>query len=144
MKAISNAGPLIALAKLGQLGLILKLFDEIVIPREVYTEVVTNGLLLGAWDAGSVDFLVRQGHIFVKDVNLPTPIPEWAQAIDMGEAQVILLAFARMPRVEARGGMATRDRGVARRAKTGGFGGVPLGFATDAPRGSAGSFTGPA
>ena len=27
------------------------------------------------------------------------------------------------------------------RAKTGGFGGVPLGFATDAPRGSAGSFT---
>ena len=63
---------------------------------------------------------------------------------------------------EARGGsacaegygptsMATGDRGVARRAKTGlprhsfatagGFGGVPLGFATDAPRRSAGSFT---
>jgi len=37
--------------------------------------------------------------------------------------------------------MATGDRGVARRAKTGGFGGVPLGFATDAPRRSAGSFT---
>ena len=44
--------------------------------------------------------------------------------------------------MEARGGMATGDRGVARRAKTGGFGAVPLGFATDAPRGSAGSFTG--
>ena len=29
----------------------------------------------------------------------------------------------------ARGGMATGDRGVARRAKTGGFGAVPLGFA---------------
>jgi hypothetical protein len=53
--------------------------------------------------------------------------------------------------VVARGGMATGDRGVARRAKTGlprhsvvtagGSGGVPLGFATDAPRGSAGSFT---
>ena len=47
--------------------------------------------------------------------------------------------------------MATGDRGVARRAKTGlprqsfatagGFGAVPLGFATDAPRGSAGNFT---
>jgi len=47
--------------------------------------------------------------------------------------------------------MATGDRGGARRAKTGlprhsfatagGFGAVPLGFATDAPRGSAGSFT---
>jgi len=46
-----------------------------------------------------------------------------------------------MPRAAARGGMATGDRGVARRAKTGGFDAVPLGFATDAPRGSAGSFT---
>jgi hypothetical protein len=43
------------------------------------------------------------------------------------------LAFARMPRAEARGGMARGDRGVARRAKPGGFGLVPLGFATDAP-----------
>ena len=53
--------------------------------------------------------------------------------------------------MEARGGMATGDRGGALRAKTGlprdsfataeGFGAVPLGFGTDAPRGSAGSFT---
>ncbi len=54
---------------------------------------------------------------------------------------LVSLAFARMPRAEARGGMATGDRGVARRVKPGGFGVVPLGFATDAPRGSAGSFT---
>jgi len=51
------------------------------------------------------------------------------------------LAFAGMPRAEARGGTAISDRDVTRRAKTGGFGGVPLGFATDAPRGSAGSLT---
>jgi predicted nucleic acid-binding protein len=93
MKAISNAGPLIALAKLGQLGLLMKLFDEIVIPREVFSEVVTNGLLLGATDAGAVDFLVRQGHILVKDIDLPTPIPEWAQAIDLGEVAVIVLSM---------------------------------------------------
>ena len=101
----------------------------------------------------------------------------------------VSLAFARMPRAEARGGsayakgycstgMATGDRGVPSGApvlvrrqrlwptvfagllrhssqkgyegrvtlytedgKMGGFGGVPLGFATDAPRGSAGSST---
>jgi len=41
-------------------------------------------------------------------------------------AHRILLAFAGMPRGEARGGMATGDCGVADRAKTGGFGGVPL------------------
>ena len=44
-----------------------------------------------------------------------------------------------MPRAEARGGMARGDRGEARRAKSGGFGAVPLGFATDAPRGRAGA-----
>ena len=59
------------------------------------------------------------------------------------ESVYILLAFARMTPAAARGGMATGDRGVARRAKTGGFGAVPLGSAIDAPRGSAGSFTVP-
>jgi hypothetical protein len=61
------------------------------------------------------------------------------------------LAFPRMPHAAVRGGMAEGDRGIARRAKTGlphhsyatadGFSGVPLGFAIDAPRGSAGGFT---
>ena len=36
MKVVSNAGPLIALGKLGQLGLLLKLYDTITIPRQVY------------------------------------------------------------------------------------------------------------
>jgi len=93
VKAISNAGPLISLAKLGQLGLLLKLFDGIVIPREVYIEVVAKGLLIGAPDAESVDYLVRQGHILVVDVTLPSPIPMWAQTIDIGEAQVVSLAL---------------------------------------------------
>jgi hypothetical protein len=43
------------------------------------------------------------------------------------------LAFARMPHGLLWGGMANGDRGVARKAKPGGFGVVSLGFATDAP-----------
>ncbi|MDZ7583163.1 MAG: DUF3368 domain-containing protein [Deltaproteobacteria bacterium] len=97
MKAVSNAGPLIALAKLGSLGLLLKLFNEIFIPREVFIEVVTNGLLRGASDAGSVDYLVRQGDIFVKDITLPATLPEWAQMIDRGEVEVIFLALRESP-----------------------------------------------
>ena len=38
-----------------------------------------------------------------------------------------------MPRAEAQGGVARGDRGEALRAKSGGFGAVPLGFATAAP-----------
>jgi hypothetical protein len=54
---------------------------------------------------------------------------------------LVLLAFAMMPCAEARGGIARGDRDLAHRVKSGGFGAVPLGFTTDVPRGSAGSFT---
>lgn len=91
MRAVSNAGPLIALGKLGQLGLLLKLCDEVVVPREVYNEVVVSGLRLGAPEAQAVDYLVQQGHIPVIDVSVPSSLPAWAGAIDVGETQVILL-----------------------------------------------------
>jgi predicted nucleic acid-binding protein len=83
---------LIALGKLGWLGLLLKLYSEILIPREVYDEVVVNGLRLGAPEAQTIDWLVRQGHIRVAQVALPSPLPPWAEPIDIGEVQVILLA----------------------------------------------------
>ncbi len=92
MKFVSNAGPLIALGKLGQLGLLLKLSDEILIPHQVYEEVVVNGLRLGAPDAQKVDYLVQQDHIQVIDVILPSPLPAWARPIDAGELATIILA----------------------------------------------------
>ena len=97
MKIVSNAGPLIALGKLSQLGLLLKLSDEILIPHKVYEEVVVNGLRLGAPDAQMVDFLVQQGHIQVVDVTLPSPLPAWAQPIDAGELETIVLAQQQLP-----------------------------------------------
>lgn len=92
MKVVSDAGPLIALGKLGQLGLLLKLYDKVLIPREVYNEVVINGLRLGASDSQAINFLVQQGHIQVIDITLPSPLPDWAQPIDIGEVEVIVLA----------------------------------------------------
>jgi hypothetical protein len=63
VKAISNATPLIYLGKLGQLGLLFKLYTWIAIPQEVYAEVVTNGLRLGAPEAQYVDYLsLRIGY----------------------------------------------------------------------------------
>jgi predicted nucleic acid-binding protein len=72
---VSNAGPLIALGKLGQLGLLLKLYGNILIPHEVYHEVVINGLRIGATDAQAVHFLIEQGHIRIVDIALPSPLP---------------------------------------------------------------------
>lgn len=48
---LSNAGPLIALAKLNRLELLEMLYLQVQIPRAVYTEVVTQGLRYGASDA---------------------------------------------------------------------------------------------
>lgn len=42
MIVVSDATPLIALAKIGQLRLLQELFGGILIPRMVYDEVVTN------------------------------------------------------------------------------------------------------
>ena len=92
MRVVSNAGPLIALGKLGQLGLLLKLYGDIIIPHAVYYEVVVNGLRLGAVDAQAVNFLIEQGHIRVVGVALPSPLPTWAQSIGIGEIEVITLA----------------------------------------------------
>jgi predicted nucleic acid-binding protein len=91
VKVVSNAGPLIALGKLGQLSLLLTLYDEILIPREVYHEVVMNGLRLGADDAQAVDFLVQQGDIRMVEVVVPSPLPAWAHPLDAGEIEVIVL-----------------------------------------------------
>src|SRR5262249_22490065 len=87
------AGPLIALGKLSQLSMLLTLYGDILIPREVYNEVVINGLRLGADDAPAVDFLVQQSYIQVVEVVLPVPpgLPAWGQALDAGEIEVILL-----------------------------------------------------
>jgi len=92
VRVVSNAGPLIALGTLGHLSLLLKLYGSILIPREVYNEVVVNGLHLGAADAQAADFMIQQGHIRIVDVTLPSPLPAWAQAIDIGELEVIVLA----------------------------------------------------
>lgn len=92
MKVVCNAGPLITLGKLGRLGLLLNLYAEILIPQEVYNEVVVNGLRLGAAEAQSVDWLLREGYIRIVGVETPPSLPDWAQPIDIGEAQAILLA----------------------------------------------------
>ena len=71
--------------------MLLTLYGDILIPRQVYNEVVINGLRLGADDALAVDFLVQQGYIRVAEVALPSPLPAWAQSLDAGEIEVIVL-----------------------------------------------------
>ena len=92
MKVVSNAGPLIAFAKLGRPDLLKRLYGVVLIPPEVYQGVVVNGLRLGAPDADVVQFLIQQGQIQVLPIKLNIDDPLLSFGIDTGEAQAIALA----------------------------------------------------
>ena len=48
MRVVSNAGPLIALGKLGQLGLLLMLYGEILIPKMLAIGIIMTVLALSS------------------------------------------------------------------------------------------------
>ena len=85
---VSNATPLIYLARIGRLDLLKTLFREIHIPKEVKEEVIDNGKLLGKKDAYIIEQAVKIGWIIVeKPKMLETHIE-----LHEGEASAIALA----------------------------------------------------
>jgi uncharacterized protein len=90
---LSNAGPLIALGKLNRLHLLSALFSQVQIPRAVYDEVVTQGLLRGAPEALTVRLFWQHQQWPIVDVPealLTAYVPP--VVLDPGETEV--LAFA--------------------------------------------------
>lgn len=87
MIVVSNATPLIALARIDQLDLLRNLFGTIIIPQAVYEEVVT-----GAPDRpGSVE--VRQaGWIQTRSPTDQTKVDYLRADLDPGEAETLVLA----------------------------------------------------
>jgi len=69
MTVVSNATPLIYLAKIGRIGLLRKVFGEVIIPEEVRVEVVEKEKLLGESDAYVVENAIREGWIKVLRVE---------------------------------------------------------------------------
>ena len=97
MGAVSDSGPLMRLAKVGRVGLLKALFEEVVVPSEVYREVVLEGLRLGFSDALAVEEAVKEGWIKVKALEeeereLSLRLAEGAREIHVGEAQAMALA----------------------------------------------------
>jgi len=90
MIAISNSTPLIALAKINQLQLLKHYFGEILIPEEVYDEVVRRGSgLAGSADVASCIWIVRA------QVTNRLAVDALSISLDRGEAEAIVLASER-------------------------------------------------
>jgi len=60
---VSNATPLIYLAKIGRLGLLRRLYTEVFIPEEVKAEVVDRGKKLEEVDAYTVEKALKDGWL---------------------------------------------------------------------------------
>jgi len=90
---LSNAGPLITLAKLNRLDLLETLYQQVQISRAVYTEVVTQGLRYGAADASLIKAF-WQDHgwpiIEVPANQLANYTP--SVILDRGETELLTLA----------------------------------------------------
>jgi len=87
---VSNSTVLIYLAKIGKLNILKKLFKKILIPAEVFNEVVIRGKEHQHFDAVIVERSVEEGWIEVKDITANEELEGFG--IDPGEAQAISLA----------------------------------------------------
>lgn len=85
---VSNATPLIYLAKAGKLDLLKKVFGEVLIPEEVKIEVVDRGKELGERDAYLIERAIEEGWLKV----LNTEIAEVPIKLEHGETAVLSLA----------------------------------------------------
>ena len=93
MKAVTHAGPLIALGKLGLVQLLSQMYDPILVPAPVYQEVVTRGLELGQPDAYAVQMAVARHELVVVDVELAEASTAGTEpSLHVGERAPILLA----------------------------------------------------
>jgi predicted nucleic acid-binding protein len=87
MTIVSNASPLIALIRIGQLDLLRQLYSEIIIPEAVWHEVVVEGAdQPGAEVVSSASWIVQRTVM-----NRPL-VHGLQQELDAGEAEAIALA----------------------------------------------------
>jgi predicted nucleic acid-binding protein len=84
---VSNASPLIALAKIGRLDLLPELFESIIVPQAVYDEVVTSG----AERPGVLE--IRQASwIKTRSITDQSKVSYLLAELDRGEAEALVLA----------------------------------------------------
>ena len=86
---VSNATPLIYLAKTDKLNVLKAIADQVYIPIAVFQEVVIEGKRLGEKDAYRVEKCINEGWLNIKEVDslLSIDFP-----VHYGELEVISLA----------------------------------------------------
>jgi len=89
VRIVSNASPLINLARIKKLDLLHQLYDELTIPDAVWQEVVIEG----AGQAGANDEVSNARWIKTQAVENKHLVRALQQELDAGEAEAIALAL---------------------------------------------------
>ena len=87
MKAISDSTPLIHLAKIGMINFLKELFEEIIIPKEIYEEIIVEGKKQGKNEILSIEKLMEEKFITIKELESDIEIDN----LDRGEKRCIAL-----------------------------------------------------
>ncbi len=88
MSIVSNASPLINLARIGKLDLLRQLYGELVIPEAVWHEVVVKGV-----GQPGVDEIKAASWIKTQQVANRQLVQALRQDLDAGEAEAIALTL---------------------------------------------------
>jgi len=91
---VSNAGPLIHLAKINLLHLLKDLYQEVAIPQEVKVETVDRGIEKGLPDAIQISNAINEGWIKVEDIELTQEFTNMAQMAGLRTAEAAVIYHA--------------------------------------------------
>ena len=112
-EVVADTGPLIALARIGELDLLRRLYGRVVLPPAVKGELAIGSDRPGARVLGAA---LAAGWISVRSVSDRVSVRELSMLLDPGEAEAIVLAAQRRAQVllidDARGRRIARRRGV--------------------------------
>ena len=86
-KIICNAGPVIGLAGIDKLNLLWELFDEVVIPEAVYSELCVKN---HGNDTSSINSAIKSGHIKVITISNNGLISSMVGKLHKGELETII------------------------------------------------------
>jgi len=91
IRIICNSSPIIGLSIIGKLNLLWEIFDEVIIPKEVYREVVEANLY-NNYGSKELEKAVDQGMIIIYNVKNNTLVDELYGKLHRGELEVIVVA----------------------------------------------------
>jgi predicted nucleic acid-binding protein len=92
-QVISNAGPLIHLAKANALQILQTLYHSIIIPEEVKTEIVDKGKEKGHSDALQIEKAIQHGWIKTIRVKLNSDFQKAAKTAGLRKAEASVVQY---------------------------------------------------